>query len=295
MTRRWSSRSLGSRFQHGVFYWLIRFTGLTGAYVLLFFVVTWYAMCPSVRERSRAYRQRCFPKAGPLAQLLHLWKLQWHFGLSLVDRAAAGITGRFVFDDTAKDKLKTLAGENKGLILLSAHTGCWQMSPYVLAEHSGLPVTILGHRHEEDIDKQAFEHAGTKAPYTMVGPEQGPLGPVTLIKILRQGELLCMMGDRSFGQTEPVVTVPFFGADITVPYLAYRLASASGSPIVFSFALRTGPLQGRLCLENVIRVPQGLGSDAGHYRSYALQYAAALEAFTMKHPYQFFNFFNLWE
>ncbi len=58
MSTRWSSRSLGSRLQHRIFYTVIRLAGALGGYFLLFFVVSWYTLRPAVRNRSRAYLSR---------------------------------------------------------------------------------------------------------------------------------------------------------------------------------------------------------------------------------------------
>ena len=48
----WSSRSIGSRLQHGIFYLLIRTFGRRAAYGLLFFVALWYTIRPLTRSRS---------------------------------------------------------------------------------------------------------------------------------------------------------------------------------------------------------------------------------------------------
>ena len=295
MKPRWSSRSLGSRFQHRVFYKLIRMWGWRAAYVLLFFVVLWYTFWPSIHARSRAYRHRIFPNVRGIAELPHIWRLQWNFGKTLVDRAVAGITKDFSLDTNVLSQLLALTGEGKGLILISAHTGCWDMGPLVLAEHTGLTISVLAHKDAYDVDKHAFEHTGKEAPYTIIGPEDGPCVPVALMKRLHQGELVCMMGDRSLNDQEHSVGASFLGDIAPFPYTPYRLSSATGAPVAVFFALRTGICRGRLLLADVIRVPGGLGNAPENYQPYVQRFAATLEAFTRENPYQFFNFFDLWE
>jgi lauroyl/myristoyl acyltransferase len=241
------------------------------------------------------YLSRRFPEAGFFALLLHSWRLQWNFGQCLIDRAMAGIRKNFSFGSSARNRLMTLAGEGRGLILLSAHIGCWQMAPYILAEHSGLPVTVLGHKDAQDIDLEPHEHMGRQAPYTFVGAEQGVQALLALMNCLHGGQLLCMMGDRSSGGKEPVVKAPFWGGPVDLPVLAYRLASATGATVIFAFALRTGPGRGKLCLGSDIRLPANLGNDSEAYEAFVRQFAQEMEDFTQNHPYQFFNFFNLWE
>lgn len=295
MSVRWSSHSVATRFQHDFFYMLIRFLGVRGAYCFLFFVVTWYTFRPSVRSRSSYYLARRFPAAGIWARFLHTWRLQWNFGLCLVDRAATGITGGFHFDGTLNRAMETLARERKGVILLSAHTGCWHMAPYMLAEHGEIPISVLVHREEADLDKLTHEHTNSTPPFSMVDAKGGMAASITLMNLLRRGEFLCIMGDRTVGGNDPVASVPFLGSTISLPSTPYRLASASGAPIVVVFALRTGPRSGTLCLADVIRVPQGIGKATHMYTPYAQRLASGLEEYVRNHPYQFFNFYNLWE
>lgn len=295
MRPRWSSRSVGSRLQHRIFYLLIRRLGTTGGYCLLFFVISWYVARSSVRDRSKAYIRRRFSNPGVFAYFFHTWKLQWAFGQCLVDRAAAGILGGFSFDAFFEETLRLAADEAKGIILLAAHTGCWQMSPYALAEHARLPVAVLAHKEHGDVDRQAHEHAGTAPPFQVVHAGTGVAASVELVKRLRQGELVCMMGDRMESPTEPSAPVMFLGGTVPAPIAAYRLASATGAPVACAFALRTGPRRGKLCIAHIMRVPEGLGANARAYIPYAQRFASALECFVRDHPYQFFNFYDFWE
>jgi predicted LPLAT superfamily acyltransferase len=292
---RWSSRSAGSRLQHRIFYALIRLAGTTGAYVLLAFVISWYMLRPSMRKRGGAYLRRRFPQAGFAGILPRTWKLQWTFGQCLTDRAAAGILGGFSLEERFGEKLGALAREGRGVILLAAHTGCWQMAPYALAEHAGMPVTVLTRKEHGDIDRQAHEHAGTAPPFRTVNAGGGPEASIALAGLLRHGELLCMMGDRIVDDAEPAVRVSFFGAFMMLPSAAYRLASASGAPVVCAFPLRTGPRKGALRIADIIRIPERLGKNPESCAPYAQIFAVALERFCRENPYQFFNFYDLWE
>jgi predicted LPLAT superfamily acyltransferase len=212
-----------------------------------------------------------------------------------VDRAAAGIRGGFSFERRFSDKLRAVAGEGRGAVLLAAHTGCWQMSPYALAEYAGIPVTVLAHREHGDIDRQAHEHAGVAPPFRIIEAGADIGVPIALLKILRQGEFLCMMGDRVGNGAEPSVPVLFLGSPMRVPVTAYRLASASGAPVVCAFALRTGPRRGELRVADILRIPEGLGNNAQAYAPYAQRFVSALECLVCENPYQFFPFYDLWE
>ncbi|MDD4649775.1 MAG: lysophospholipid acyltransferase family protein [Desulfoplanes sp.] len=294
--RSWSSRSIGSRLQHHIFYTLIRFGGRNAAYVLLFFVVLWYTIRPSIRARSTAYISRRFPRATGREQFFHCFHLQMELGKTLVDRATAGIlrafeiTGRAEDDDT----LIRLHAEGNGVILLSGHVGCWQMAAMGLTVVNA-PVHVLLLREQGDVDRHYFEHRSQKIPVSIIDPLGYLGGTLEMMAALAKGDLLCTMGDRVLGNDTNTVAVPFMGGTIRVPVSPYRLASATGAPIVVTFALRTGPGRARHEIAKIIRVPQGLGKQHAAYLPYALEFAAALEGITRKAPYQFFNFYDLWE
>jgi predicted LPLAT superfamily acyltransferase len=288
----WSSRSFGSRFQHGIFYAVIGCFGRGAAHALLRLVVLWYVVCrPSVRRRADPYLRRRFPGRGRWGRFRDSYRLCLAFGQVLVDRAALGILGPGPGpgpEDRAR--LQELLAEGRGLILVTAHVGGWQLA---MANLAGLevPVSLLMHRDPGDVDKQFFEHRQGAAPFTLLDPADFLGSTLEMLQVLRQGGVLCLMGDR--GQGAGTVPVPFLGAPVPLPYSPYKLASATGAPVAVIFPCQS---QGQtpLRLARVIRVPERLGRDPEAYRPYAQQFSQALEAFVAEHPYQFFNFYDMW-
>ena len=51
----------------------------------------------------------------------------------------------------------------------------------------------------------------------------------------------------------------------------------------------------RFQLARVIRVPAHLGRKPAAYLPYAREFSQALESFVADHPYQFFNFYDMWD
>ncbi|MDR1360221.1 MAG: lysophospholipid acyltransferase family protein [Deltaproteobacteria bacterium] len=294
--RQWTGRSLGKPWQHAFFYRLISLVGRRGAYALLFWVVLAYMFKPSAALRSRAYLSRRFPTDGRLGRWLRRWRLQWELGKVLVDRAAAGITGTFDIRMAREgvELIRALHAEGRGLILLASHVGCWHISMSALPDLLSVPASVVIFRASGDYDRHYFEHQGQKPPFELIDIAGGPKTAIAMIQRLQSGGLLCLMGDRPLGATR-VCRVPFLGGEIQAPYTAYHLASVSGAPIVVFFAYRTGPGKGCHRLGGVIRVPQGLGKLPEAYAPYAAIYAQMLEQSVAEAPYQFFNFYNMWD
>ncbi len=294
--RTWSARSVGSRWQHRFFYTLIRLAGRRAAYAMAAFVALYYVLFrPSVRNRSRPYLSRRFPRRNALMSLLDSYRITIEIGEVLVDRASLGILGpgQLAVRHSRREELLERIREGRGLILVTAHAGCWQFAMESLRVLE-TPVSLLLHREEGDVDLHIFEHRSDDAAFRVIDPA-GPLGgTLEMLHVLKHGEVLCIMGDRGMGGDRSTVEVDFLGGRVRVPFTPYHLASATGAPVVVIFPYKSGPGNYSLQVANVIRVPEGLGRAAEAYRPYAESYIRALEGFVGEHPYQFFNFFNMW-
>jgi len=278
----------------------IRVLGRHVAYFMLLFVVGFYTLLPKVRERSREYRRRQFGPRSLWGELTDCYKLQWEFGKMLVDRAVMGILGQFDMSATEVDKqhLIDLVDKGRGLILITGHVGCWQLGMSVLDLMDG-PKGVVMYKDDRDVDRHYYEHDDNEAPkappFSIIDPRSPMGGTLEMMEILKQGGVLCVMGDRNFGSPKGVVDVQFMGGTITVPYSAYKLASTMHVPMAVTFSHRTGPGNGRIWISRVIDVPDGLGRSPEDYRPYAQQFSDGLTEFVSRHPYQFYNFFDMWK
>lgn len=290
-----TGRSLASKVKHRFMYALIFTGGRSLAYLFLYIVALFYSLSPAVCAKSRAYIARRFKPKNKWDFFKHTYRLNLTFGRTLIDRAALGILGRTGVSSTEEERqlCRNLLAEGKGLILLSAHAGCWQLAVNLL---DFLPVNkhVLYYRNPKDNDKTVAEHSGGAAPFNYINPA-GPLGGVVeMLAALQKGEALCAMADRVFGDEKNAVSVSFLGGRIRVPYSFYRLAAATGAPIAVMFF----PWEGRGCFSTrtcgVIRVPER-GAAKENYAVFAQQFVDELEEFCIQYPYQFFNYFDLWE
>ncbi len=299
--RTWTARSLGSAFQHKIFYTLIRFGGRQAAYLLLVFVVAWYVLFrPSARKRSSFYLRRRFPGRNAFQRLLDCYRLCLALGRVLVDRAVLGILGshRLHCSLQGREQLQALLAEGHGLILLTAHVGSWQLGMASLAKLDA-PISLLIHREEGDVDRHFFEHRGgvehdTASPYRIIEPLGYLGGTLEMLQVLKAGEVLSIMGDRVLGGEKSNVEVDFLGSAVAMPFSPYKLASATAAPIAVIFPYKSGHDSYALRVARIIRVPENLGRASSAFLPYAEQYAQALETFVQEHPFQFFNFFDMW-
>lgn len=289
-----TGRSIASRFKHRFVYALIALGGRWLAYLFLYPLVFVYCLHKSVRNKSRAYITRRFNPQTKWEFFKHTFCLNLTFGRTLVDRAALGILGtaEFVSTPQARQTCEELIKPGKGLLLLTAHVGCWQSAVNCM-QFLNKPMHILYYRNPRDNDKTVAEHRGKAAPFTLINPA-GPLGGVPeMMSALQRGEIVCAMADRVFGNPQNAVEVQFLGGKVWVPYSFYRLAAVTGAPIVMAFF----PWQGSGRLASWVLEPvyvQDNGPHKAHYQPYAQQFIDGLTQFCIKYPYQFFNYFDWW-
>ena len=293
----WSSRSIGSAWQHQFFYLMIRLGGRRLAYLCLVFVVAYYMLLrPDQRRKTLPYLKRRFPGAGFVARWAQSYRMSYNLGRVLIDRAIVGILGPGQIDATlhGRDELLELLGENRGLILVNAHVGSWQAAMSALG-FLDKPVNLLMQREDGDLDRHYFEHRGEASPYRIIDA-RGDLGGVfEMIEVLKRGEVLSVMGDRMLGDDRNGVDVEFLGGRVTMPFSAYKLASATGAPVVALLSYKSGVNSYALKIYGVIRVPANLGRGREVFVPYVRQFASALENYCDEHPFQFFNFFDMWQ
>jgi predicted LPLAT superfamily acyltransferase len=275
---------------------MIRVGGRRTAYIPLYVVVFYYVLLPSVRKKCSYYLNRRFPQAGAWDRFWNSYRMTLDLGKVLVDRALVGILGpeQIQVELQGKEELLDVLAENKGVILVNAHVGCWQVAMSALG-FMETPVNLLMQREDGDIDRHYFEHAGIECPYRIIDPRGDLGGVLKMVEVLKRGEVLSVMGDRMLGEDRNGVDVEFFGDPVTVPFSAYKLASATGAPIVVLFSYKTGPDKYELQLYKTIRVPSGLGRGSSVFKPYAREFAQTLEVFCAEHPFQFFNFFDMWQ
>jgi predicted LPLAT superfamily acyltransferase len=293
----WTSRSIGSNFQHNFFYLLIGYGGRQAAYCFLTVVVLFYVLFkPSVRKKADYYLVRRFKRKHFFERLADSYLIYLNLGKALIDRAVIGILGeeKIAMEFKGREVLLALLNEGHGLLLMTAHVGCWQAAMSALRFFS-VPVHLLVQREEGDIDMHYFEHAGMASPYRIIDPGGYMGGVLEMMEVLKKGEVLCVMGDRLFGSGKGAVSVDFLGGKASFPFGAFKIASVTGAPVVVLLSHKSGPDRYKLEVVKIIRVPQCPGKHEKTFSPSVNEFAQTLESYTIAHPYQFFNFYNMWE
>jgi predicted LPLAT superfamily acyltransferase len=287
----WAQPGIGTRLQHQFFYWLMRLGGMARGYHMANIASAWYVLLyPSIRNRCSFYLRRRFPeRTGFGRRLIDTFWLVRAYATTLVDIKVRAMFGpeKFKVGSPDHDQLTELAKRPGGFVLIHAHVGCWQVGMSTLSEfHRDLTIVLAPDRHTEVMLK--------KTGMKMIDPRTGLQSALQMTETLLAGNILVMMGDRTIGSDKGAVPVNFLGGKVMFPIAPFRMASATGVPVLVMTAPRTGKRAYEMRLAKVIDVPPGLGRSAQNYAPYSQQFAECVEQFVQENPWQFYNFFNLW-
>lgn len=182
---------------------------------------------------------------------------------------------------TGAEHLHRLDG---GVISLTAHVGNWDLAGRLLARHSARPAHIVVAVEEARALESWVRRDGHGVRFV---PRSHPTVSLNLIAALRRGEAVGLQGDRALGNRGDV-WVPFFGRPAPFPVGPFRLARATGAPLVPAFC--TLGADRRYAVSVLEPVTVGPGDEDDALRAWV----ADLERIVRATPTQWFNFFDIW-
>jgi lauroyl/myristoyl acyltransferase len=244
------------------------------------------ARLPRERAVVEANLARVLPGADTTRRAALVADVFGHFGmcfadlivanrrLRTVERLLAGVEGAGTLDAVA----------GRGLVVVTAHLGNWELGGRLLARQLGRPTHVVV-AAEPDPGVERFLR-GAPAPMRFV-PRADPRTMLSLVPALRRGEVVALQGDRALGARGDA-PVPFFGAAAPFPLGPFVLARAAAVPVVPAFCVLGSDIRYTIRLGAPIEVARNGEADG------LVRWVAVLEAAVRRHPEQWFNFFDVW-
>jgi len=179
----------------------------------------------------------------------------------------------------------------RGVIIVTAHTGNWEVGGRLLGHLHGVRTTMV---MADEVNAAARtyveslrQRSGMDVLYTS---RNDPTTAVTLLHRLRNNENVAVQIDRP-PPSETVIETRMLGARWPVPIGPFRLAQASGAPVLPIFLRRSGYRRYVFTVSEPIDVPRS--RNALDLESSAQQAVTALERFVRTYPDQWFHFRRL--
>jgi len=198
------------------------------------------------------------------------------------------------FDDSSA--FDALAASGRGALVIGAHLGNLEMTRALALRDAHTKVTAIV--YTEHAKRFTGVLAGANQAFGKQLVEVSDFGPDTAMMMqsrIDAGELLVIVGDRvpphDSGKT---VDARFLDAQAPFAQGPYILAHALGCPVYLFFCLKEQRGY-RLYFEPFAdRIELPRRERASHVAQWAQRYAARLEHYCRKAPYQWFNFFDFW-
>ena len=281
-------RKRGNSLGFGFFRSVLRLGGLRAAYAWLHPVCLYYLLFDrAALKGALAYVRRAFPGAGCAGRLRHVYRLFLSQGRQLIDRYA-GLSGAVDFEFHVQGKPPQQ--EDRGLVLLTAHAGNWQLAMTTLGAMERTVHLVMGAEDNPAVEKalrmrQHTEHIKALTVTDEVG------GMIQIMNALKRGEIVSFMGDRPYGFKAAPVT--FLGEPALFPCGPFHIAAAAGCPVQILLSAREGFQRYRVDFKSVLR-PETDGARRPDIGPWMQEFADVLGAFIARHPYQCFLFTDVW-
>jgi KDO2-lipid IV(A) lauroyltransferase len=233
---------------------------------------------PAERARVRANVARVRPQASPAEREALVADVFRHFAVCFADLISTNRSearpDRLVTRIEGDEHLRAAIAEGRGLVLVTAHIGNWELGGRLLATRLQRPTHVIV-AAEANPRVERFVRRGD------------PTAMVPLVSALRRGEIVALQGDRALG-TRGDALVPFFGEPAPFPLGPFVLGRAAAVPVVPAFCLLEPDLRYTVVMAPAIHVVAG-GEGAA-----LAEWVSVLEATIRRAPEQWFNFFDVW-
>jgi predicted LPLAT superfamily acyltransferase len=274
----WISLRLGRRAARGVLH-------LVAAYFLLF--------APASRRASSDYLRRAL---GRPARWRDLYRHFFTFAATIHDRVYL-VNRRFDLFDLevhGEDTLHRLLADGKGLFLMGAHLGSFEVIRAIGWKYTDLRVAMLMHQDNAQKINAMLAAINPAAVQDIIG-----LGHIDSMLQVRErlddGCVVGMLADRTPGD-DTLYPVQILGADANLPVGPFRMAALLRRPVVFMTGLYLGGNRYAIHFEPLADFSDvARGQRDAAVQAAITHYAALLDQYCRKAPYNWFNFFDFWQ
>lgn len=284
-------------------FWIYRIFGRWPFRIVLYPVLAWYVLSkPAARTASSGYLRRVIDTGGA-GNISHgLPGVMRHFASfaeCILDKMLlwSGMTDlsetRF-FGEQALDE--DIASQRGGLLICS-HFGNLELCRVLAKQRAGMRLTVLVHtKHAQKFNRMLAELDPESQLNLFQVTEMSPATAMLLNERVARGEFVVIAGDRvPVTPGSRTCRASFMGEQASFPVGPYVLASLLRCPVTMLFSMRVGG-HSEIHFErlrDMVSLPRKNREQA--FATLAQEYAARLEHFCLRAPFQWFNFYDFWQ
>ena len=289
-----SGQLRGGRWGIWFFITALRVLGLRLTYILTVPCAIYFSFASPDVAATMDYHRRVF---GAVPWWQRRWLVFRHFlsfGRAIIDRTAilAGQTKKFSFSFDGEFHVHEALAEGRGVLLLTAHVGNWEAAGQLLSRLD-VPINVTGF-DKETTEMRALLTRSSNVKFRLLPLTGAPTDVIPLVAALRRGEIVAMLGDRTYHS--PSAPVNFLGGSAPFPIGAYVMAAMANAPLIHVFNLREPGGHYRFFgfpPQHPQMPPRGERNT--YLQKCAAHFAADLESIVKRDPLQWYNFFPFWK
>jgi KDO2-lipid IV(A) lauroyltransferase len=188
-----------------------------------------------------------------------------------------------------KNMIEKALSKGKGLVLLSAHFGNWELSALAFAKK--YPVALIVAKQSNDFVDTMIESFRSKEGFNVLNfPRDDKMSFRKIVKVLRKNQVLAILGDQDAGHKG--IFLPFMGRLASTPKGPAFFALRAGSPIITAFGVCQKDGSMKMKLEE-IQMPNS-GNEEKDIEIINTIYNKRLEGVIKENPDQWFWFHRRW-
>jgi KDO2-lipid IV(A) lauroyltransferase len=185
------------------------------------------------------------------------------------------------------EHLQKAVAAGRGAILVTAHTGPWDVTARFFADRFGAKVAVVMEGEPDPWARALHDDVRRRSGVEVLRIGTDPTDGLSVLRHLRSGGVVAFQIDR-FAPSRRSVQTNLFGRPFEVPEGPFRLAELARAPLIPLFAMRRGYFDYAIEVEPAI-VLEGDASAEARAQA-ARDSVRALERFIRAHPTQWFHF-----
>lgn len=222
-------------------------------------------------------------------------KLFLNYASFLADWArfiAVDTSGVFSFlnEIEGKDDFRKAHAKGKGIIILTAHLGNWELGGLVFT-HSGMPFNVVTAKDEAEAIARVRTKVRALHNIKTITIEEGSFFLIDIVNALKLNEPVAMLVDRY--EKKNGVLVDFFGEKTFFPQGPVLLSKATGAAVMPAFIVLDDNGKYKAVLDSPIEMEWTQDEEKDICVNVA-KIAKVFEGYIRAYPEQWFNFSAIW-
>jgi len=292
----WSGKTGGGRFGQRAMFKILRSVDVRFAYAVLYLVIPFSIAFRPKQFRAIYYMQRKRLQRNPIVAFFQTIRNFLLFGKVVLDKFAmfAGNTAQFKVNVRDQDLFTQTLKRDCGFITAGAHVGNFEIAGCTLQQYNKkFNFISWGGESEEMINHrlEAFKRVNPDAKLITMGEDISYLFDIK--SAIENGETIITACDRLCGSPKHF-DVDFLGEKASFPLGIFLIATKLKVPVLVVHLFKCRGLRYEGFVKE-LKYDPAIKSDVEQAESLGRQYVEILEKSVIKHPLQWFNYYNFWQ